>query len=385
MIMTKVTRFDTATINDTIITDEGYLKTTPIVTKVGIFNYIMPDGSIKRELRSAEEVLKNDSLETLKLVPVTNGHPPTKLINSKTAKKYTSGHLGEKITHDNKNVKATMLITDEDTIRDIQENGKKQISMGYIADVVDEPGMWNGQPYDSLQKNIIYNHAAIVMQGRAGKDVAIKLDEGDAIQTDEEFIINQSKKEDKVMSDSKMKSIILDGIEYNAAPEVINALTKADSKSKELLEVKNGLQSKVDELTAKNDSLSQENEELKTRDPEKEIVAAAKTRISLLSAVKDILNDEEFKTAQDLSEREIKETVLNKVIKNKISLDDKSMDYIDARFDAEVEKVGEAKFAKTRKLVHGDSITGDQKDKGAAAYQNMCDRLYNTEIKKAVN
>ena len=60
------------------------------------------------------------------------------------------------------------------------------------------------------------------------------------------------------------------------------------------------------------------------------------------------------------------------------------MDYINARFDAEIEKIGEAKFAKTRQSVHGDSITGNQQDKGAAAYQKMCDRLYNTET-KAVN
>jgi hypothetical protein len=382
--MPKVARFDTVIINDTVITDEGYLKATPVITKVGVFPYQMPDGTIRKEFRPPQEVLKHDSLETLKLLPATNGHPLVKLINSKTAKKYTVGHFGENVTHDGFKVKNSVVVTDSEAVAAIQD-GKKQISMGYTADIVDEPGVWNGQRYDSVQKNIVYNHGAFVHRGRMGADASIKLDEGDAIQTDEQIINQPNNKEDKVMPENNLKSVVLDGIEYNAAPEVINALNKAGKSAAEFETKSKELQVKLDEVTAKFDSLKQKHEELETRDVEKEVISAAKNRISLLTSVKEVFNDEELKAVEDLSEREIKEAVLKKVIKNKISLDEKSLDYINARFDAEIEKIGDTKFANQRKAVHSDNITGDTVGASTAAYDSMRARLYKTKTAQKAN
>ena len=56
--------------------DNGYLRTTGKLTRVGIFDYRRADGSIQKELRLAEEVFRADSLGSFALVPLTNGHPP---------------------------------------------------------------------------------------------------------------------------------------------------------------------------------------------------------------------------------------------------------------------------------------------------------------------
>lgn len=48
-------------------TPEGYLQATAYATRTGVFDYLLPDGSLFREYRPAEEVFNPDSLETLKI------------------------------------------------------------------------------------------------------------------------------------------------------------------------------------------------------------------------------------------------------------------------------------------------------------------------------
>lgn len=47
----RVTRLDSIKVDETYYTSEGFLIDHPIVTTVGIFEYMNPDGSIRRELR----------------------------------------------------------------------------------------------------------------------------------------------------------------------------------------------------------------------------------------------------------------------------------------------------------------------------------------------
>ena len=56
-------------------TDEGFLIGVACVTNTGIFPYMLPDGTIRNELRLPEEVFADDSLETLKGKPLTDDHP----------------------------------------------------------------------------------------------------------------------------------------------------------------------------------------------------------------------------------------------------------------------------------------------------------------------
>ena len=54
--LTKVLRLDSIKLDETYWTKEGYLIDHPVVTSVGIFEYLNPDESIRRELRLPEEV-----------------------------------------------------------------------------------------------------------------------------------------------------------------------------------------------------------------------------------------------------------------------------------------------------------------------------------------
>ena len=67
-------RFDSIPLSDTYFTPEGYLIDNPILTRVGIFEYHNPDGTIRRELRLPEEVFAAESLASYKGKPVNLTH-----------------------------------------------------------------------------------------------------------------------------------------------------------------------------------------------------------------------------------------------------------------------------------------------------------------------
>ena len=73
-------------------TTEGFLKGRAIVTSIGVFTYKRKDGTIQRELRLPEEVFSMETLNSMKLKPVTLNHP-TELVTSDNADKLQVGSL----------------------------------------------------------------------------------------------------------------------------------------------------------------------------------------------------------------------------------------------------------------------------------------------------
>jgi hypothetical protein len=57
--------------------------------------------------------------------------------------------------------------------------GKRELSCGYRCTYDWTPGVWNGEAYDCVQRNIRGNHLALVKNGRMGPEVAV-LDHSDA-------------------------------------------------------------------------------------------------------------------------------------------------------------------------------------------------------------
>ena len=70
-----------------------------------------------------------------------------------------TGELVEKV--DDTFLKTSVTITDADTIEKI-EAGKTEVSAGYEAELEETPGVFDGEPYDCIQRNIIYNHVSLV-------------------------------------------------------------------------------------------------------------------------------------------------------------------------------------------------------------------------------
>ncbi len=61
--MSKI-RYDSAKVKARF-DENGFLVDTPIVARVGVQTYYLPDGTERREFRPASEVFKHDSLAQL--------------------------------------------------------------------------------------------------------------------------------------------------------------------------------------------------------------------------------------------------------------------------------------------------------------------------------
>lgn len=321
----KMQRYDNYSFQ-AIKTDEGFVKDSPIIGRTGILIYQNADGSTRREYRPPEEAFKLDSLASIRGKPITMGHHG--LVTNETYNQ--SQPIGTVLTEgrkDGNNIRADVVIYSLDT-------DDRELSCGYQTQLEETSGVTeDGEPYDAIQRNIIYNHLAIVPRGRAGNA---------RLNMDGEQILDM-----EVKSMSKIK---LDGIEYDVPAEVesaINGMTeKADASKKEF-----------DELSAKYDSAQAEIEKLKA-DVEK---AEADFRAKFDEAVKTtielrtIAQKHGIEKADEMSNEEIKKAVVSKV-HPKLSLDGKSAEYIEVAFDLakDIEVQHEDAMAEQRKALSGE-------------------------------
>ena len=151
------------------------------LTKVGVFPYLGSQISDKLEpdkiyqvLRPAEEIQSQETINSFKLLPIVDDHTMLGTGDGMmpAEEKGIHGVIGENVK-----AKADMVVGDlkiySETLKDLIENGKKDLSMGYFCDYDLTPGTYKGQHYDAIQRNIRGNHVALVDEGRMGKDVCV--------------------------------------------------------------------------------------------------------------------------------------------------------------------------------------------------------------------
>jgi len=162
------------------ITQFGAARVPARLTKAGVFNYRNPDGSMRREFRSPEEVLKASSVATLSNAPVVIGHP--EMVTAANWSKHAKGHVAStSVAEADKAVDSELVIQDGQAVLRVDAGDLTEVSCGYFCKLVAEPGVYEGQPYDYKQTDIRYNHVGLFPagQGRQGRDVALRFDGGD--------------------------------------------------------------------------------------------------------------------------------------------------------------------------------------------------------------
>ena len=172
----KVIRLDSIPLSKAFFTPEGYLKDNPVVTSVGIFEYGNPDGSIRRELRLPEDVFEPESLASYKGKPIIITHDAG-LVTKDNVQDYQIGTILSNGYRDHDDVKAEIIIHNTDEMKDC---GLKELSLGYNLELDETPGVWNGQKYDAIQRNIRINHLALVREARAGEQARLNIDGRDS-------------------------------------------------------------------------------------------------------------------------------------------------------------------------------------------------------------
>jgi hypothetical protein len=309
-------------------TDEGYLTGEARVARVGIQSYQDGAGGIRQEYRPVAEVFAADAMSSFKSTPVTMGHPAERIVDSTNAKRLSIGFVGESIRPDGEWVVMPITITDAESIAQI-EAGTVQLSAGYMADVMDAPGEYGGMKYDAVQTNIRGNHVAVVKQARAGDQARLNLDAADAVAVTS----TTQTKGDNRMSE-KTVTVRVDGIEYQAAPEVERHISKQDEQIASLKADMDAVKAEAETAKAKADAAAEEMEAYKAKHNDESIREAAKARVALERAATKVVGDEaDFDGKTD---REIQESVVKAVHKD-ADMTDKSDVYVQARFDAAIE------------------------------------------------
>lgn len=250
------------------VTDSyGFMQDSPIVARTGVYTYLNPDGSIRREYRPPEEVFSLDSLNSFKGKPITVGHPKAGKVTSKTASKLSIGSIlsegyPKEMAYDEKSdryVGCDIVLHNPDAIGDDRE-----LSLGYRCDLEEVGGTApNGERYDAIQRNIRVNHLAVVKKARAGVKARLNCD-GD------EFIVDESEEQNM----SKFK---LDGMEFDLPDTVISHINameqRADAAESNVVAMKTLLDNAETEIQEKVDAYEELSQQLDGMAGEKEALA----------------------------------------------------------------------------------------------------------------
>lgn len=300
-------RIDVFKFDGPSIDSDGFLSAEANFTRTGVFPYLMWDGTVSYELRHPDDVFSKDSLESCQSLVLTNDHPPM-MLGSWNAKEYQCGFTGETITiKDNKFIAGKIKVTDEKCVGDVMQGGKNQISMGYVCDVVQEAGVFEGQQYTARQKNIRYNHASIVWEGRAGPEVSIKTDSAmkdlgvmrldsekkTCIKKDEQV---QSNQELEKNGDKKMKFKI-DSVEFEAEETLAKSVqNKIDSLSESVSKA----EAKADTLAKQIQERDAEIQKIKNDLSDDATLARAESLLKIKEFAKEVLGEEKSDTIENL-------------------------------------------------------------------------------------
>lgn len=377
--MKKAKRFDFGQLGAPIRRHDGTVRLDSRLTRSGIFLYRLPNGQIRREYRPPDEVFKADSLESLHMVPVTMNHPQTG-VDANNARRHTVGSVGQDVREDGEFVRGTIAVNDARSIKSM-EAGKDQLSCGYECVVEMTPGVTpDGQRFDAVQRNIVYDHVAIVDVGRAGPQVRARMDaaiaegfDDVAVQSDEEkqdgecdSLPSQTSPEGR--GENRMKfTVKIDGVEFSlegdasakqaidkhfAGVEAIKAdadasVAEAEEKVKSAKADADTAQAKADALQADLDKLTAEKKADADNLPE-----LVRARVKLEKEAGTVLET----VKADATDAEIRKEVAAKAYPD-VELEGKSDAYVECLFDRAVEKAAKSKQ---------DKADADQKRKDAA-------------------
>ncbi len=197
-------------------TPEGYLCVKGIAARTGVYQYVSTEldlpgpARIVNVYRPPEEVFAPESMASYIDKDVTNDHP-SDLVNSTTFREVSVGHV-RGVERDGDNLIVDMIIKDQSAIDEI-ESGKAELSPGYTAEYVEEPGQApDGTLYELVQRDIKINHNAVVNAARAGKVARIFDHKPKGVPMAQRKVFLDSKKSRSITVDEEVALVVEDAI-----------------------------------------------------------------------------------------------------------------------------------------------------------------------------
>lgn len=155
------------------------------ISRVGVFPYYGRDigapepDRIYRVLRPAEELGKQETLDSFRLLPLVDDHTwlgDPESGGTPAEDKGVHGILGEEVSFDGRVMRGPLKIFSK-ALDNRLKNGKKELSCAYRCRYEFTAGEFEGEAYDAIQRDLRGNHIALVDKGRMGADVRV-LDHG---------------------------------------------------------------------------------------------------------------------------------------------------------------------------------------------------------------
>lgn len=156
-----------------------HVARTP-VTMAAVNNYYgreIPDyeslglksDTVYRMFRCPEELAK--AVPTFNAAPLLDKH--TAVLASNPPKDDIIGATGGEAEFDGQYLYNSLVAWDSKTIAGIESGQQREISSSYRYRADMTAGMYNGEEYDGVMRDIVCNHVAIVPNGRAGPTVFV--------------------------------------------------------------------------------------------------------------------------------------------------------------------------------------------------------------------
>jgi uncharacterized protein len=335
-------RFDhlTARLDGARRTPQGGLVVDAKLTRPGVFSYRRSDGKTVRELRHPDDLFSPDALGTLEDAPVVQGHPG--MVTANDWRELALGHVRGGVRRDGEFVAATLAIQDSATVAKIESGELSEVSLGYEVEVKEESGEFGGEKYDARQTSYRFNHIGLGPKGwgRMGGDVRLYLDDKDSTATP---------------STVTVPTVTLDSDGNEIPPSYAPAVSTPNTESRTDAEPKVDAvetTARLDALTGERDALKAEIENLRkdyaevagkihNRIDPSEIPGLVRARVCLEHSARKVHPAGKF---DELSDREVMVAALEAACPE-FKADDKSDDYVRARFDAAVESASRADAA----------------------------------------
>jgi uncharacterized protein len=153
--------------------------------------------------------LLRDPDEIAKAAPTLNGvqllikHVPVSADDHQPH--LTVGSLGSDAEFDGEYLDNSLYVNAQDAIDAIETGRQKELSAGYHYKPDMTPGNFRGTPYDGVMRDIVFNHVALVDDGRAGPDVVV----GD-----------EALKENQMAKPTRFGALVLSHVAATLAPKI---------------------------------------------------------------------------------------------------------------------------------------------------------------------
>lgn len=189
------------------------------ISKEGVFDYLGKDipgyegnpNDIVWVYRPAEELSKQETIDSFKLMPFIDDHTWLGDEGVDPGEMPLSGMTGEQVYWDPPYLKSNIRWFSDD-MKLALESGKKELSPGYKYDVYKQSGVFDGKAYTYVMRNLRGNHLALVPTGRTGHDVAVMDRAIGGNMTLEEILAAIAKMDDV------QKAALIAGLKASSAP-----------------------------------------------------------------------------------------------------------------------------------------------------------------------